>query len=54
MSMPALQATKQTLNRAYEKTYQEMLEFGLPLRAAVLEAGDAGKRTQAFLNKASN
>ena len=51
MSMPAVQATKQTLNRAYEKTYQEMLEFGLPLRAAVLEAGDAGKRTQAFLNK---
>lgn len=51
MSMPALQATKQTLNRAYEKTYQEMLEFGLPLRAQVLAAGDATARSQAFLNK---
>ena len=51
MSMPALQATKQTLNRAYEKTYQEMLEFGLPLRAQVLAAGDATARSQAFLDK---
>ena len=51
MSMPALQATKQTLQKAYELSYQEMLDFGFPLRAQVLAAGDATRRTQAFLDK---
>lgn len=48
MSQRGVVATKKTLYRSLECNYRQLMEYGLPLRAEVLDAGEDRERSRDF------
>lgn len=49
VSFPALRATKRTVWKSLEMSYDEVFAFGLPLREQVMASGDAKRASSAFV-----